>query len=121
MAVGGLRVLIVEDEALLALDLEDILVDAGCKVVAVAARLEQALEVCASAEFDLALLDMNLAGERIDPVARLVNDRGIPIVFVTGYGNRTLPQGVTAPLVDKPYTASKLLPLIAAIAERRRA
>lgn len=121
MRTGGLRVLIVEDEALLALDLEDILVDAGCTVVAIASRLEQALDAAAGAEFDLALLDMNLAGERIDPVARRIHDRGIPIVFVTGYGNRTLPQGVTAPVVDKPYTASKLLPLIGAIAERIRA
>lgn len=121
MDAGGLRVLIVEDEALLAIDLEDILTDAGCKVVAAASRLEQAIEIAAATEFDLAILDMNLAGKRVDPLARRIADRGIPIIFVTGYGNRTLPGGVTAPVVDKPYAAAKLVPLVSAIAERLRA
>ncbi len=113
----GLRVIIVEDEALLSLDMEDQLVDLGCEIVGTAARLAPAIELAGTADFDVAILDMNLAGERIDPVARVIEARGLPIVFVTGYGQRTLPPGVAAPVLDKPCTSEKLLPLLAAFKE----
>ncbi len=118
MGAAGVRVIIVEDEALLALDMEDQLEEAGCIVVGTAARLEQALDLARTAEFDVALLDMNLAGERIEPVAELIAARGLPIIFVTGYGQRTLPPGIAAPVLDKPCTAEKLLPLLSAFRGR---
>ena len=72
MGVEGTRVVIVEDEALLALEMQDMLRDAGCIVSGVAARIEPALELADHAEFDAALLDLNLAGDRIDIVARRI-------------------------------------------------
>ena len=120
MGVRGARLILVEDEALLALDLQDMLEEMGCLVVGTAGRLEDAL-VLAETEFDLALLDMNLAGARIDPVARRIAERGIPIIFVTGYGQRTLPPGVTAPVLDKPCSQEALWPLVGAVLEARNA
>jgi CheY-like chemotaxis protein len=120
MQVEGLRVIFVEDEALLALDMQDMLEDAGCVIAGTAARIDEALALANTANFDVALLDMNLGGERIDPVARLIAARGLPIIFVTGYGQRTLPPGVTAPVIDKPCTIEKLLPLLSALKEQSR-
>lgn len=121
MGARGLRVIIIEDEALLALDMQDRVEDLGCVVVGTAARLNTAIELAGAAKFDIALLDMNLAGERIDPVARLIAERGLPIIFITGYGQRTLPPGVTAPVIDKPCTLEKLRPLLTALKEPRGA
>lgn len=117
MGVQGLRVIVVEDEALLALEMEDILSDAGYVVVGTAARLGPALELAEQADFDTALLDMNLAGERIDPVARAIAARGLSIIFVTGYGDRTLPHGIAAPVLEKPCSREKLLGLLGAMRE----
>ncbi len=120
MSLEGIRVVVIEDEALLAMELEDQLRDLGCEIAGTAARLQQALDLAENGSFDLAFLDMNLFGERIDPVARRIADRDIPIIFITGYGERTLPPEVVAPVVDKPFTMEKLLPLISALLERRR-
>ncbi len=121
MGVEGLRVIIVEDEVLLALELQDMLTGAGCVVAGTAARVDAAIKLVKTLIFDVALLDMNLGGERIDAVARLVAERGLPIIFVTGYGQRTLPPGIAAPVVDKPCSLDRLLPLLKALKERRRA
>ena len=85
--LNGKQVLIVEDEMLLALDLEDILAAAGCKVVGPAMRLETALSLAADAAIDLAVLDINLHGARSYPVADILMDRGIPFLFASGYGH----------------------------------
>ncbi|EQB06414.1 hypothetical protein L288_11220 [Sphingobium quisquiliarum P25] len=80
------RVLLVEDEFLVAMHIEDMLVDLGYKVVGPVSRLEDALKLVHSGEpIDAALLDVNLAGERSWPVARALRDRGIPFLFATGY------------------------------------
>lgn len=120
MGVKGARLIIVEDEVLLALDLQDMLEDMGCLVVGTAGRLEEAL-VLAEIEFDLALLDMNLGGARIDPVAQRIAERGIPIIFITGYGQRTMPRGIMAPVLDKPCSQDALRPLVGAVLEQRNA
>ncbi len=108
------RLILVEDEALLALDMQDMLEDMGYLVVGAAGRLEDALAL-AETDFDLALLDMNLDGARIDTVAHRIAARGIPIVFVTGYGQRTLPHGIAAPVLDKPCNPETLRSLLAAV------
>lgn len=120
MGVRGSRLILVEDEALLALDMQDMLEEMGCLVVGTAGRLDEAL-VLAETEFDLALLDMNLGGARIDPVARRIAERGIPIIFVTGYGQRTLPPGIVAPVIDKPCNPDTLWPIVGAMLEARNA
>lgn len=119
MGVEGTRILLVEDEALLLLEMQDLLEDLGCLVVGTAARLPEATALASTADFDVALLDMNIQGQRIDPVARIVKDRGLAIIFVTGYGSRTLPPGVAAPVIDKPCSQEKLRVLLAALTEAR--
>jgi len=80
------RVLVVEDEMMIAMMLEDMLADMGHEVVGVAPNLKAALALAADAEIDVAILDINLAGERSFPVAHLLRSRGVPFLFATGYG-----------------------------------
>lgn len=83
---GALRVLLVEDEPLIALMIEDMLVELGLEVARAAATLAQALRAAEEADVDLALLDINLKGEQSFPAAEILRRRGIPFLFVTGYG-----------------------------------
>ena len=80
------RVLLVEDEAMIAMLIEDMLVELGCDVVATAAKLDDAVSLAQSGSFDLAFLDLNLRGVASYPVAQALRERGIPFAFVTGYG-----------------------------------
>ena len=99
----GCRVLLVEDESLVAMLAEDMLIDLGCEVTT-AMRLEQALAHLAASEFDLAVLDVNLGGTRSYPVADLLIERCIPFLFATGYGLDGLELAYQAvPVVQKPY------------------
>ena len=82
----GLRVLIVEDEALIASFIEDFLIDLGCDVVGPAMRMKEAVDLAREAAIDGATLDVNIVGEKIYPVADILTERGIPFVFMTGYG-----------------------------------
>ena len=84
---GPLRVLVVEDEMTIALLMEDMLVELGYKVIDLAMRLPQALELAAVADFDFAILDVNLDGRMSFPVAETLDARGLPYIFVTGYGS----------------------------------
>ena len=94
----GLRVLLVEDEIMIALLVEDMLGELGHTILGPVARLDRAIEMARSETFDFALLDVNLNGQQVYPVAEALAARGIPLVFVTGYG-RT---GVRAPYLDRP-------------------
>ncbi len=103
---AGLRVLLVDDEALVAMLLEDMLADLGCVVVASAGRVDQALELLAdpAMAFDLAVLDVNVAGESVRPVAEAVAARGAAIVFATGYGESGVPEPFRGcPTLQKPF------------------
>jgi DNA-binding response OmpR family regulator len=100
----GTRVLVVEDEAMLSLSLEDMLRDLGCVVAGTAAKLDDALAMARTSEFDIALLDVNLGGKRVDPVAEALRERGTPIVYVTGYG-KTAASGF---VLEKPHNAADL-------------
>ncbi len=105
----GLKVLLVEDEALVAMLVEDMLAEQGCSVVAAASRLEEALAKVrdVSLDFDVAILDLNLAGETTFPVAEALARRGVPFVFATGYGAAGLPPEWRArPTLQKPFTAA---------------
>jgi CheY-like chemotaxis protein len=111
-------VLVVEDEAAISMLLEDMLLDFGCDVVGPAARLATALEMAASD--DVAILDVNVAGEPIYPVAEAIAKRDLPLVFSTGYGGA----GIREPfrdrlVVQKPFSQSDLKrTLISAIVAR---
>ncbi len=88
----GRRILIVEDEALIALDLESALLGVGCLVFGPMAGLAEALQRIDEEPFDAALLDVNLSGELIFPLAELLAQRGIPFVFLTGYADAIIPE-----------------------------
>ncbi len=108
MSLQGKRVLVVEDEVLLAMMLEDVLSDAGAYVVGPAATVEQAIALIASEVIDVALLDVCLRDQRSDPVAEVLRQRGVPYVLATGYSN---PQGAdlaSAPTLAKPYRLEQL-------------
>lgn len=104
----GLRVLVVEDEPMVSLALQDTLADFGCEVVGTAARLQPALDLADDLAFDIAVLDIDLGGMRIDPVAEAIAARGLPIVFVTGYGQDAAPRHVPGSVLEKPYEAANL-------------
>jgi DNA-binding response OmpR family regulator len=104
-----LRVLVVEDESLVAMMVEDILADLGHDIVGIAGRLDQAIRLAGELTIDFAVLDLNLNGERTDPVAATLRSRGIPFVFATGYGTAGVNEmwsGV--PVVQKPFQPSEL-------------
>ena len=100
----GRRVLVVEDDPLVAMLLVDMLEAIGCEIAAVASRLDDALEKAQHLSFDLAVLDINLEGANTFQVAELLSKRAIGFVFATGYGEAHLPADLTsAPLLQKPF------------------
>ena len=106
----GLRVLIVEDEFLLAMSLEDDLVAAGCAPVGPFSSLASAIEAARREQFDLAILDVNLNGEPIYPLADELLSRRKPFVLVTGYGAANLPERFRdLPRLPKPYDLANLI------------
>ena len=117
----GIRVLVVEDEAAISMLLEDMLLDFGCDVVGPAARLATALEMAGSESFDVAILDVNVAGEPIYPVAEAIASRDLPLVFSTGYGGAGIREPFRdRPVVQKPFSQSDLKrTLIGAIKAKR--
>lgn len=104
----GKRILVVEDEALIAVMVEDMLTELGSIVVGPAATIEQALALARTEAIDGAVLDVNVRGERIDPVAEALAGRGVPMLFATGYGEVRLASGAPVTVIDKPYTQEKL-------------
>ena len=98
------NVLIVEDEYLIAMDLENTLREQGAHVVGPAASVDEALELLAHAHVDCAVLDVNLQGERIYAVADSLRVAGIPYVFATGYAPSTIAPGYEdVPCLTKPF------------------
>ena len=109
MPLPGTRVFVVEDEALLLMTLQDMLADLGCELVASAQRLDDAVRKARDLVFDIAILDVNVAGKRIDSVAETLAERGVPFVFVTGYERTALPSGFQdRTLLAKPYGVEDL-------------
>lgn len=103
-AAGHKRVLVVEDEVLLALTLEDHLANFGWTVVGPYHDLRSARAAADSEAFDCAILDVNLNGEMVFPLAEHLQTRAIPFLFVTGYAEANLPEHLRAvPRVGKPY------------------
>ena len=107
--LNGLRILVVEDEAAISLLLEDMLLDFGCEVIGPAARLSAALDAVAREQVDLAILDVNVAGEPIYPVAEALAERSIPFVFSTGYGSAGIRDAFRdRPVLQKPFAQHDL-------------
>jgi CheY-like chemotaxis protein len=103
------RVLIVEDELMIRMLLEDMLAELGYAVAGTAARLEEAMNAVASGNFDIAILDVNLDGQAVSPVAEALVARGTPFFFVTGYAERGLPEHYrNRPMLKKPFRIDNL-------------
>jgi CheY-like chemotaxis protein len=106
----GCKILVVEDEFLVAMLIQEILEEAGCVVAGPIPRVAQALEAAERDAYDAAVLDVNLAGDRIDPVANALSRRNIPFVFVTGYSAGALPtEYAHRPRLCKPFKMAELL------------
>lgn len=105
----GLRILVVEDESMVAMWIEDALTDMGCEVVGVASELEKAKAMIASHDLDAAILDVNLNGVRTFSIAELLAAKRVPFVFSTGYGATGLPDSFKSALVlAKPFRRKDL-------------
>jgi DNA-binding LytR/AlgR family response regulator len=108
--LAGRRILIVEDEFLLAMELELLLLQRGCLVLGPVSSVDHALALLDGEPPDVALLDVNLKGERATPIAAALMVRGVPFVLVTGYSRPQLsePELRHAPRIDKPVSCRAL-------------
>jgi CheY-like chemotaxis protein len=114
VSLAGIRILLVEDEAIIAMTAEDMVEELGCRVVASAATLAEALAAAERGGFDIALLDINLHGVDSLPVAAWLRQQRRPFIFTTGYGNSGRGDDYEdVPLVTKPYQLADLRTAIA--------
>lgn len=120
MDLAGIRVLIVEDEAIIAMTAEDMLEELGCVTIGTAATLSDAMAAAGRGGFDIALLDINLNGAQSLPVADRLMAAGLPFIFATGYGSAgSGPDFEGVPLVTKPYQTRDLAEAMAKALETR--
>jgi CheY-like chemotaxis protein len=109
----GLKVLVVEDQAPIALQMEDMLVESECEVVGPASRVGQALRLLSDNAVDAAVLDLNIAGELVYPVADALDARGLPYVFATGYSPSDVADRYGhRPVLQKPFSRRVFLEAI---------
>lgn len=120
--LAGRRVLLVEDEPTVRLEMAETLERAGATVVGPAADLGRGLALAAAGGFDLALLDLNLEGESVNPLALALHERGVPLVFLTGYRNLALlaPGLRHLPKLQKPAEPAEVVALLAAATDARQ-
>lgn len=107
--IEGARIFVVEDESFITMLLQDMFEELHCEVVSLASRFEDALEKANTLSFEVAILDVNLNGERTFPIAEALMARGLPFVFATGYGAAAVPQDFrAAPVLQKPFRIADL-------------
>jgi ActR/RegA family two-component response regulator len=117
----GARILIVEDEYYLAQDLADALTDRGVDVLGPVGTVEEASEAVRRADFDCAIVDMNLRGDMAFPIADQLREAGIPFLIATGYNSASLPDRFAdVPRVEKPSDSSVLIEAISPLLNVRR-
>jgi CheY-like chemotaxis protein len=116
--MNGKTILLVEDEFLVALDMQTILADAGFHVLGPAGNVDEAIGLIGRRLPDAALLDNNLHGQSVAPVAATLTERGVPFAFVTGNDRDSLPSAfIAAPVVRKPFDAVRLVEMVRRLAE----
>lgn len=112
-SLDEIRVLVVEDELMIALALKRALADAGCAVIGPVPRIARALECATEVPLDAALLDINVGGERVFPVAELLQARAVPFAFLSGYQESVLPERFRAcPMLAKPCSAQDVIAVL---------
>ncbi len=121
-SLDGLKVLVVEDETIVAMLLEQMLEELGCTVVGVAGQVGVATELARTTEADVAILDMNLGGSKVDPVAEVLAKRNVPFVFASGYGEDGVPpEWRGRPVLPKPFRLEQLRDAVEAATARAKA
>ncbi|WP_277183210.1 response regulator [Caballeronia sp. BR00000012568055] len=120
-ALTGIRVLLVEDDDMVASLMSDLLDVLGCEVAGTVSRLSDAIHAAQTAAIDIAILDVNLEGRPVYPVADALIARHIPAIFCTGYGRAGIDTKYQSmPVLTKPFDLSTLeQTLVSAIASRR--
>ena len=117
--LSGQRVLVVEDEMLVLMNIEDMLTDLGCASVTAAATVDQAVALIEARIFDAAVLDMNLNGIKSFPVADKLDALGVPFIFATGYSAQDMREGYRdRPLLKKPIQYAELAGVFASLLAR---
>jgi PAS domain S-box-containing protein len=107
------RILLIEDEPLVSMDMESSLTAAGCEIIGPAGTLEDAKLLVEDANYDAALVDANLAGYPVDELATALTQKNCPFAFVTGYGREALPSGFReAVMLGKPFSQDQLLTVV---------
>jgi CheY-like chemotaxis protein len=104
-----LRILVVEDESLVAMLIEEYLADFGCAPACSVSRVGKALKALKVTEVDAAVLDVNVAGESVSPIAEALEQRGVPFIFASGYGISGVEERwASRPVLQKPFSAKEL-------------
>jgi two-component SAPR family response regulator len=117
--VAGCRILVVEDEAMIALAIEDTLEELGCEVVGSTGKLETALRLAKEESLDAAILDVSIRDQKVYPVAEQLLARGIPFVLASGYCDWALPNNLRdQPRLTKPFTTEELTKQITSLCQR---
>jgi DNA-binding response OmpR family regulator len=114
--LAGQRILVVEDEALVAMLVEDGLTEAGAKVIGPARSVDEAMTLIETSEVTAAVLDVNLGGERVTPVAERLSRMRVPFVFATGYAaDCEAGRHAGAPVLQKPFDLERLTSTLVSI------
>jgi DNA-binding response OmpR family regulator len=110
------RVLVVEDEAMISMLLEDMVLDSGGEIIGPIAKFDDALAIAREAEFSVAVLDLNLNGTLSYPIVEAIRERGIPVIFATGYGaDDLLDRFRDYPTLQKPFSQNDFAQVIASL------
>ncbi len=111
-----LRILILDDEPMIALNLEEILIDAGFTIAAVVHKIDKALAVIEGGACDFAIIDANLAGVSASPAASALAKRGLPFIVVSGYSRKQLQVNFPgAHFLQKPFQPTQIIQAISAM------
>ena len=118
--LAGRRILVVEDEILIAMMIEQALAKFGCEILGPISKLDNALQSAREETFDAAILDVNIRGGRVYPVAQVLRTRGIPFLLASGYGDWALPEAFRdQPRLTKPFGSDDVLNAVRAICPSR--
>ena len=118
--LDGRVALVLEDEPIIGFAIEDMLSSLGCAKVHVATRVDEARHLLESCRVDVAVLDVNIHGQRSYPIADMLTDLGVPFIFATGYGElEHPPRHRSVPTVTKPYSSADVRSAISRSASAR--
>lgn len=116
MVLQGRRVLLVEDDVILMMALQDMMTGFGCVVAGTAMTVGQGLALARDLALDLAVLDINLRGELVTPVAEALVERGVPFIFASGYDAALVATLADRPRVAKPYRKQQIFDALCGVA-----